>query len=375
VSLSTLWVTLASPALAQPSQISVAADVVTPGVPVSVIITGAPGQNVALVGSTTGAGFSYGGVGFAVGPDVQVLFIGAIDGTGRRVVTVTPPFVGTTLDRYYLQAATSASPAFIPPALSPGLVLRNADLLSGLGAMGPPGPAGPAGPTGPAGATGPPGPTGATGPAPVIASLAGLAGAGTPASPLAVDFDTDGVQTKVSRSDHTHAAPELQGGQLGAGVTIPGPQVSGTVANAAALGGVAASAYALAADQAGGPWFACGTIAQLDTTNCSLAAYPHLAYQYGVAYNSAAPMPVVCTNWNLGQRLYNAVPFFVDADNPELGMLYGGFMFYRGTADPNDDSCAPNWFHAYWYQGSNNAILLFSANGCNSTQTVYCRKR
>jgi len=73
-------------------------------------------------------------------------------------VTFTPPFAGSTLDRYYVQAATSGSPSFIPIAVSPSVVLRNNDVVGGV--VGTPGPAGP---SGPAGATGPAGPAGATG--------------------------------------------------------------------------------------------------------------------------------------------------------------------------------------------------------------------
>jgi hypothetical protein len=309
---------VAAPALAQPPQISVGADIVTPGAAVNVTIVGTPGANAALVGSSTGAGLSYGGVALALGIDVQVLFIGTLDGTGQRVVGVTPPFVGTTLDRYYLQALTSSSPSFVPPQPSRGLVLRNADLLSGLGGTGPAGPPGPAGPAGPIGPTGPAGATGPPGPPAVIASAAGLAGSGTQASPLAVDFDADGVLPKVSRSDHGHAAAELQAGQLGPGVTLPGAQVSSPVANAAnaaALGGVASSAYALAADQSGGPWFACGTLADIDDTTCGLPAYPPLAYQYAMDYVSAYPLPVVCTKWNYGHRIYNATPILTHSDD------------------------------------------------------------
>ena len=367
---SALCWSIAVPALAQAPAISVATDIVSPGAPVAVTITGGPGLNLALIGSSTGAGFSYGGVGLAVGPDVQILFIGSIDGTGQHLVNIAPPFVGTALDRYYLQAVTSPSSNFLPLFPSTGLVLRNNDLLSGLGV---PGPAGPPGPTGP---TGPAGPTGPQGAAATIAALAGLAGNGTAAAPLAVDFDADGVQNKVSRSDHTHAAPELQAGALGSGVTIPGAQVSGTVSNAAALGGLAPAAFALAADQAGGPFFACGTLAQIEEETCALPSFSPLAYQYAMDYNSAHPLPIVCTRWNSGLRIYNATPFLTFSDNATLGMRYGGFIFMRGTLDPGDLGCAhPNWHHYYWALTTNNAVSAGDSNGCLFAVTIYCRKR
>ncbi len=122
-------------------------------------VTGTPGHYFAIVGSTTGAGFSYAGVQFAVGPDVVILAMGNLDGSGRAVVNVVPPFVGSSLDRYYIQAVTSTVPNFVPLQVAPGNVVVNGD-LAGLAASGL---VGPAGPTGPAGAQGPAGPAGATG--------------------------------------------------------------------------------------------------------------------------------------------------------------------------------------------------------------------
>ena len=170
-------------AAAQPT-LTASATTVTPGAPVTVNITGTPGQQYALLGSSVGAGMAYAGVNLRVGLDFVILSIGAIDGTGSVSVNVTPPFVGTTLDRYYLQAVMSTSPAFVPLSASPSLVLRNNDLLAGaIGAPGPQGPAGPAGPaglTGPAGPAGPAGPSGPAGPA----GPAGATGATGPAGPI-----------------------------------------------------------------------------------------------------------------------------------------------------------------------------------------------
>ena len=163
-------------AAAQAPVIQAASTTVSPGQSVAVQLVGAPFAHFALIGSATNAGFSYAGVALAVGTDVVVLTTGVLDGTGIATIVVTPPFLGTTLDRYYIQGATAASPSFAGLVASAGLVLRNADLISGLaGPEGPPGPAGPpglpgpvgltgpAGPIGPIGATGPPGPAGAPG--------------------------------------------------------------------------------------------------------------------------------------------------------------------------------------------------------------------
>jgi hypothetical protein len=151
-------------AAAQAPVIQASSTTVSQGQSVVVQLVGAPFANFALIGSATNAGFSYAGVALAVGTDVVVLTTGVLDGTGIATIVVTPPFLGTTLDRYYLQGATAASPSFAGLVASAGLVLRNADLISGLaGPEGPPGPPGPAGAPGPAGLTGPPGPIGPTG--------------------------------------------------------------------------------------------------------------------------------------------------------------------------------------------------------------------
>ncbi|MEZ5289737.1 MAG: hypothetical protein R2745_01500 [Vicinamibacterales bacterium] len=116
-------------AAAQPT-ISASDTVVTPGQAVNVTITGTPGQNFALLGSSVGAGFSYGGVAFSVGAaDLALISVGVLNGSGTAVVAVVPPFLGSTLDRYYVQAATSPSAAFVPLTASNGVILRNRDSL------------------------------------------------------------------------------------------------------------------------------------------------------------------------------------------------------------------------------------------------------
>ncbi len=164
---------VAAHAAAQPV-LSVSSAVVAPGSPVSVTVQGTPGRAFAVIGSTIGAGFSYGGVALRVGADVAVLATGTLDQNGRATVQTTPPFLGTSLDRYYLQAATSTSPAFVPLEASNGVVLVTADLAVPLtGPQGPPGPAGPAGPSGPQGAQGPAGLQGPAGP-PGVPGCTGL---------------------------------------------------------------------------------------------------------------------------------------------------------------------------------------------------------
>ncbi|MCC7179917.1 MAG: collagen-like protein [Acidobacteria bacterium] len=182
----TLPLLLASSALAQTPQISVSPSVVSPGGSTTATLTGPPGFSFAVIGSSTNAGFSFGGVALRVGVDVVILATGTLDGTGSATVGIAPPFVGTTLDRYYLQAVTSPSPSFLPPTGSLNAVIRNFDLVGDLqgptgpaGPPGPPGDSGPAGPQGPTGTQGPAGPSGPTGPA----GPAGPSGPQGPAGP------------------------------------------------------------------------------------------------------------------------------------------------------------------------------------------------
>jgi Collagen triple helix repeat (20 copies) len=156
-----LWLVSVVSASAQ-TTLSVPADPAPPGAAVPVTITGQPGQYYVLVGSSMKSGMSYGGVALEFGPDYVILAIGVLDNTGSVVVNVVPPFMTTSLDRYYLQAATSTNPDFLPFTASPGDLILNAD-IAGAGPEGVPGPEGPQGPAGPAGPEGPPGPAGAPG--------------------------------------------------------------------------------------------------------------------------------------------------------------------------------------------------------------------
>ncbi len=172
------------PVSAQPALVATPANVV-PGAAVTVTITGTPGHHYAVVGSAVGAGLTFGGVRLKVGLDASILARGVVNGTGTVTVSVTPPFLLTTLDRYYLQVVTSPSASLLPVQGSNGVVLRNNDLVGGLGGgggtgpQGPPGPAGPEGPMGPAGPAGPAGAAGVAGPA----GPAGVAGAQGPVGP------------------------------------------------------------------------------------------------------------------------------------------------------------------------------------------------
>ena len=107
------------------AQTTVPTYIVAPGGTVNVTVTGSPGQNFAVIASTTNSGFSYGGVPLAVGADVEILALGVLGGTGQAIVPVTPPF--PERDRYYVQGVLSASPDFLPPSPLNSVTLVNAD--------------------------------------------------------------------------------------------------------------------------------------------------------------------------------------------------------------------------------------------------------
>ncbi|MEP7118080.1 MAG: hypothetical protein ABI880_10885 [Acidobacteriota bacterium] len=113
------FVTLAE---AQPT-LSLPSIVVNPGASVAVTVNGVAGENFAVIASTTNSGFSYSGVALAVGTDVTILATGVLGAGGTAVVSVTPPF--PAYDRFYIQGATSPSPAFAPLNATPGVVLLN----------------------------------------------------------------------------------------------------------------------------------------------------------------------------------------------------------------------------------------------------------
>jgi hypothetical protein len=152
---------VAASAVAQP-QLTLSSTVVAPGETVSVTVSGAPGAFYVLLGSPVDDGTGFARAGLKLRRDVATLTTGQLDGAGQATLNVVAPFLGTVLDRFYFQAATSFSPKFDLLELSPAAILRNGDLVKGL--EGPAGPQGVPGPEGPVGATGPTGPAGATGP-------------------------------------------------------------------------------------------------------------------------------------------------------------------------------------------------------------------
>ena len=130
-----------------------------PGQTATVVVSGTPGDFVALAGSAVGAGLSAGGAALALGADIVVLRQGQLDATRQTIFRFVPPFLGATSDRYDIQAGASPNASFSPLSLSGGRIVLNADLAGVLigprGADGEPGPVGPRGPAGPDGPVGP----------------------------------------------------------------------------------------------------------------------------------------------------------------------------------------------------------------------------
>jgi hypothetical protein len=152
---------VAASAAAQP-QVSLSSTVVAPGEGVAVTVTGAPGALFALLGSSVDDGESFASAKLKLRHDVTIVATGTLDGAGQATLNVKPPFLGTVLDRFYFQAATSFSSKFDTLESSTSAIVRNGDLVKGL--EGPQGPQGPAGPTGERGPVGPTGSQGFTGP-------------------------------------------------------------------------------------------------------------------------------------------------------------------------------------------------------------------
>ena len=117
-------------ASAQPRS-TVSTTIASPGDRVTVTVSGAPRAFFAVLGSSVGSGLSHAGVRLGVGADVVVMAQGVLDANGEASVAIEPPFTGSVLDRYYLQAVTSPAPTFVPLQAAPAHVIRNGDLTAG----------------------------------------------------------------------------------------------------------------------------------------------------------------------------------------------------------------------------------------------------
>jgi len=121
-------------------------------------------------------------------------------------------------------------------------------------------------------------------------------------------------------------------------------------------------------------WEVCGTLRDLNPLTCQIESRPLTQFEYGIAYITAEPVPVVCTFWNVGARIANKTPLLIDSDNPSLGMRYGGFVFYQNTAAADDEACAGGYRHRYWHLTTDNRVeVIFGSNGCFFDLPVYCR--
>ncbi|WP_148314201.1 hypothetical protein [Sorangium cellulosum] len=143
------------------------------------------------------------------------------------------------------------------------------------------------------------------------------------------------------------------------------------------------SLVAIASAAQAAEWIPCARIDRL--RECELQAFPSTRYEYGITYlTNSEPLPVVCTFWNSGRRIYNKHPFLNYSDNPAAGMRWGGFVFYTGTNAPDDDignavnQCKAEspWRHRYWWINPSGSVSTGDSNGCYGTNvTLYCRER
>lgn len=129
-------------------------------------------------------------------------------------------------------------------------------------------------------------------------------------------------------------------------------------------------------------WVQCGYLSQIDVNTCQILSFPSTKYEYAIAYTTNEPLPVLCSFWNVGARIYNKQPYIILSDDPPVGLTYGGFIFYRGTyaSDDGTATCpSGQWCHKYWRLTQNNQILTDiyggSGNGCFGNLPVYCRAR
>jgi hypothetical protein len=120
-------------------------------------------------------------------------------------------------------------------------------------------------------------------------------------------------------------------------------------------------------------WQACGVISNIDPLTCQIPGQSLAQVEYGIAYNTFEPVPVVCTTWNVGVRIANKTPYFIESDDPLAGMRYGGFVFYQNTNAGDDEACAGGYRHQYWRLTTDNLVEIIGGNGCGFGDVVYCR--
>ncbi len=145
----------------------------------------------------------------------------------------------------------------------------------------------------------------------------------------------------------------------------------------------------VAALSAGNPWMPCGKLEDLRsaTKPCEIAAFPVDQYEYGFKYNTTEAVPVACTRWNRGMRVFNRDPYMVNSDDPTATttpggpavMALGGAIFYTETNAADDDIPAAcqsgTWRHRYWrIVGGSLDTTGLGTNGCVNLD-LFCRRR
>jgi hypothetical protein len=123
-----------------------------------------------------------------------------------------------------------------------------------------------------------------------------------------------------------------------------------------------------------GEWFGCGWASQIPNGGCWLPAYPPERFEYAVKYMTHTPVPVVCSEWSLGQRLHSVTPYILSGNDPTAAPYMVGVMFYRQTLAQDDDVCAGGlWRHKFWhYDAANRVTMHPESHGCRDVQ-ILCR--
>lgn len=137
------------------------------------------------------------------------------------------------------------------------------------------------------------------------------------------------------------------------------------------------------------PWMPCGKLEDLRSTAkpCQIAAFPVDQYEYGFKYNTVEAVPMTCSTWNRGLRVFNRDPYMVNSDDPTAitapggpaVMALGGAIFYTETNAADDDipAACPSgtWRHRYWrIVGGSLDTTGLGGNGCGNID-LFCRRR
>jgi hypothetical protein len=121
------------------------------------------------------------------------------------------------------------------------------------------------------------------------------------------------------------------------------------------------------------PWFTIGSLSEFFYL---IKQYPLNVYEWGVAYNSNEPIPVIISNWNVGIRITGSI-FYPQGDDIRA-MTRGTVMFSYATKDEETVNCRnkeglPGWVQSYVNQN----LEKYGGNGCIDQyfNLFYARKK